>query len=162
MQIQFPKIIACAAMIVAAAPAAHAQLFVTGVYANLPDPNGVLPAFNIVPGAGIPSWSSGLAQSVLTHGQSYEYCVSLASGTAVGKASVAYKITRGTAVIQSETFVKPSQYSVGSGGVWYYCAGYHVLPNSPGAATLTGVATFTATGTTTPVVTKLSVPLLLE
>ena len=50
---------------------ARAQVFVTSVTAAIPDPNGKVPGFNLVPGAGIENWSNGVAQAVLMHGHSY-------------------------------------------------------------------------------------------
>ena len=146
----------------ALAAQAHAQLLVTSVTASFPDPNGKLPGFNLVPGAGIPSWSIGLAQGVLTSGQSYNYCVSLASGNDTGKATVSFKLARGSTVIQSHTIIKASQYSVGPYGVWYFCSGYMALPNSPGAATLSATAAFTAGSGKKAVTTRLAVPVVLE
>ena len=126
---------------------AHAQLYVAAIIASNPDPNGKVPAFNAVSGAGIATFSDGFAQTVLTHDQSYEYCVQLASSaTAQGAASVSYSIKRGKTVIQSDTIVKAKAYSVGPNGVWVYCSGYKTLPDSPGAATLTATSSYLATG----------------
>jgi len=139
-----------------------AQVYVTSIIAVFPDPEGKVPSFNSVPGAGIPTWSNGLAQAVLKHGVSYNYCLSIGSGKATGKASVAFKITRGAKVLQSGTILTSSQFSIAPNGVWYECAGFHKAPRSPGAASLTGIVTFTATGATKPFVSKLSTPILLE
>ena len=141
---------------------AHAQLLVTSVTASFPDPNGKLPGFNLVPGAGISNWSMGVAQGVLTHGQSYNYCVSLASGNNTGKATVSFKISRGSTIIQSATIIKAAQYPVGPFGTWYFCSGYKALPSNPGAATLTATAAFTAGGARKAVTTKLAVPVVLQ
>jgi hypothetical protein len=150
------------AVALAAAAPAEAQVYVTGITASFPDPNGKVPAFNAVPGAGIATWSYGLAQAVLSQGQAYEYCVSLGTATAGGKASVAYKITRGSTVIKAYTIIKSADFSVGSNGVYYLCSGYQTLPSSPGAAMLTGIVGYTATGSTKVVQSKLSVPILLQ
>lgn len=139
-----------------------AQVYVTSIIAVFPDPEGKVPAFNAVPGSGIPTWANGLAQAVLKHGVTYNYCLSIGSGNAAGKASVAFKITRGAKVLQSGTILTASQFTVGPNGVWYECAGFHKAPRSPGAASLTGIVTYTATGATKPFVSKLSVPILLE
>jgi hypothetical protein len=145
----------------AALPApAHAQLYATGISASFPDPNGKVPAFNAVPGAGIQTWSIGYAQAVLVHGHAYNYCVSLGSGTATGKANIAYKITRGKTVIQTHSILK--QLTIGSNGIWYECSGYTVVPNSPGPATLTGTTAYFATGSTKPVTSKVSSSVLIQ
>ena len=134
----------------------------TSITAAIPDPNGKVPAFNAVPGAGINNWSNGWAQAVLVAGQAYNYCISIGSGVAQGKATVSYKISRGAAQIQSGTIIKASQYKVGPNGIWYFCSGYTVLPSSPGTATLTGTVAYTANGSKKPVSSKLAVPILLQ
>jgi hypothetical protein len=141
---------------------ATAQVYVTSIIAVFPDPEGKVPSFNSVPGAGIPTWSNGLAQAVLKHGVSYNYCLSIATGKAEGKASVSFRIARGAKVLQSGVILTASQFSVGSNGVWYECAGFHKAPRSPGAASLIGIVTYTGTGATKPLVSKLSVPILLD
>ncbi len=148
--------------VLAMGAAAQAQVVVTSVTASFPDGGGKVPAFNVVPGAEIPTWSIGLAQGVLAHGQSYNYCVSLASANVKGKASVSFRISRGTTTIQSAVIIPASKFSVGPNGVWYYCSGYKALPNSPGAANLTGTVAFIATGATKPVVSHTTAAIVLQ
>ena len=156
-----PSIILAAFATMAALPAS-AQVFVTGITAAVPDPNGKVPAFNAVPGAGITTWSNGVAQAVLTAGQTYNYCVSAASATASGSASLSFKIERGTEVIQSGTIIKAKNFSIGSNGVWYFCSGYETLPDSPGAAKLTATMLYTPGGTTETQKVELSIPVQLQ
>ena len=139
-------LLAASAGIVMAAPRTYAQMYATSITATHPDANGKVPAFNVVSGAGIPTWSNGLAQAVLTHGQYYDYCVSLGSAAARGSAEVSFRVTRGKAVIQSAVIIKAKDFKVGPNGVWYYCSGYLQLPKSPGVATLTGIVSYKATG----------------
>jgi hypothetical protein len=162
MRIALSVKLAAFALVAASVMPAHAQVFVTSITAAIPDPNGKVPGFNLVPGAGIENWSNGVAQAVLTHGQSYNYCVSLASGTANGKASVTYKIARGKTVIQTGTIVTAKNLPIGPDGTWYLCSGYQVLPSSAGTATLTGTVAYTASGSNKPKLSKLSVPVLLQ
>jgi len=149
------------AALLASAPAS-AQMFVTSITAAIPDPAGKVPAFNVVPGAEIETWSNGLANAVLTHGQYYNYCISIASAIANGKADVTFKIARGATNIQSGTIIAANKFSVGANSIWYYCSGYTLLPKSPGAATLSGIVSYTAKDSSTPVVSKLEVPVLLK
>lgn len=139
---------------------AHGQVLVTGITASFPDPNGKVPTFNGVPGAGIANWDNSLAQGVLVQGDYYNFCVSLAAATASGTASVSYAVTRGKTKILSATIVK--SLTVGTDGVWYECSGYTKLPSSPGKATLAAIAEYTATGSTKPVKSKLNVPVILQ
>ena len=88
--------------------------------------------------------------------------MSLASGTANGKASVTYKIARGKTVIQSGTIITAKNLPIGPNGTWYLCSGYQVLPSSAGTATLTGTVGYIASGMTKPKLSKLSVPILLQ
>lgn len=155
---------ALAAAIPAAAQIDNARVaappvFVTGIMATIPDPNGKVPVLNAPAlGAGIQTWSDGWSLAVLTGGHVYEYCVSVASATASGTGSIAYKIVRGKTVIQSAT-VKTG-IPVVSNGVWYYCAAAQ-LPVSPGAASLVGTLTYTPTGGS-PEKTSLSIRVLLK
>ncbi len=145
----------------AAAPA-QAQVYVTSVTAALPDPAGKVPAFNAVPGSGIPNWANGLAHAVLTHGQAYNYCVSLASAAADGSATVLFKLSRGRTVIQTHRIVEARNFKIGPNGIWYLCSGYLVLPSNAGAAVLWGQVQYTPTGADKPIYSSLSVPVLLQ
>jgi hypothetical protein len=149
------------ALALAATPA-KAQLYVTGVIATTPDPNGKVPAFNAVSGAGIATLSTGFPQAVLTHGQSYDYCVNLASANTSGHGQVSFSLKRGATVIQSAVIVKRKDYSVGPNGVWFYCSGYLAVPDSPGAATLTGSVNYVATGSTKHVTSHVAVQVVIE
>ena len=158
---RFTTAAAAVSLALGAVPAT-AQVFVTSIIATNPDPNGKLPGGNLVADPNYPNWTNGYPQSVLVVGQSYEYCVSVASGRANGSASVAYAIVRGKTVIQQDTFIEPSQFPVGKGGVWYWCAGYHELPDSPGKATLEATVVYTPNGETTSQKSEISVPVLLQ
>jgi hypothetical protein len=153
---------AVAAMAALISPAAEAAspVFVTGIQATVPDPNGKVPAFNAVPGAGIETWSNGVAQAVLTGGQYYEYCISVASAKAKGTGSIVYQIVHGHTVVQSDTVI--DTFPIGSQGVWYFCAGYHQLPASPGPANLVATLTYTPKNGGSPQQASLSVPVLLQ
>jgi hypothetical protein len=142
----------------AARAAAAPSVFVTGIMATIPDPNKKVPTLDMYPGAGIPTWSDGRAQAVLIGGDTYEYCVSVASATASGTGSIAYKIVRGKTVIQTATVI--DSFPVSSDGIWYYCAG-NQLPVSPGTAKLVGTFTYTPTGGK-PETASLSIPVLLQ
>ena len=155
------SLIGLAGIVTALAPA-QSQVYATSIVATYPDPNAKVPAFNVVPGAGIATWSNGLAQAVLIHGKSYNYCVSVGSGVARGTADVAFRITRDGAVIQSATIIAAKDFKVGPNGVWYYCSGYKVLPKSPGAATLTGIVSYKASGSTAAANSTVNVSVLLR
>jgi hypothetical protein len=88
--------------------------------------------------------------------------VSLGSATVSGTAGVYFSIVRGSTVIQSKTIIKPKDFTVGSDGVWNFCAGFMTLPNSPGAATLKGEVAYYPTGSTVPTKSFISVPVLLQ
>jgi len=129
-----------------AAAGAHAQVYVTSVTAAIPDANGKVPGFDKVPGSAIENWANGVAQVVLTHGQSYNYCVSAGSAKANGTAGVTFTISRKNTVIQSGTIVPPGGEPVGPNDIFYVCSGYTVLPDSPGKAKLSGVVSYTPSG----------------
>jgi hypothetical protein len=140
--------------------AAAQKVFVTGILASFPDPNGKVPALDVVPGAGIDTWSDGLALGVLTANQYYEYCVSVASAKVKGTGSIVYAITRGHTVIQTDTVV--DTFKMGNQGVWYFCAGYHQLPSSPGPASMVATLTYTPKNGDPPEQESLSIPVLLQ
>jgi hypothetical protein len=128
-----------------AASAVHAQVYVTSVTAAIPDSAGKVPGFNKVPGSAIANWANGVAQVELTHGQSYNYCVSAGAAKANGTVGVTYSISRKSVIIQTGTIVAPGGEPVSAGSIFYVCSGYTVLPNNPGKATLSGVVTYTPT-----------------
>jgi hypothetical protein len=148
--------------IAASANLAQAQVYATSVTAAEPDGAGKVPAFNAVPGAAIPSWSNGLAQGVLTHGQLYNYCVSLASGAAKGTATVSFRIVRSGKVLQSKTIIAAKDFKVGANGIWYYCSGYLPLPTSPGVAQLVGEVTYKGTTAKAAVSSQVASSVLLR
>ena len=151
-----------AALALCASLSAQAQVVPTSVTAASPDPNGKVPGFNLVPGAGIANWANGLAQAVLVHGNYYNFCVSLASATANGQATVSYAVMRGKARLLSKVIIKGSQLPVGSDSVWYFCSGYTQIPNSPGNATLVGTVSYLATGSTKPAIAKTTTQVFLQ
>ena len=145
-----------------AATTAEAQVFVTSVTAAVPDPNGKVPGFNKVPGSGIENWANGVAQVVLTHGQSYNYCVSLGSARANGAAGVTYTISRRKTVIQTGVIIAPGALPIVPNQVSYVCSGYTVLPTSPGKATLTGALSYLPSGGTKALVSEVNTSVVLK
>jgi hypothetical protein len=149
------------ALVAASAPAS-AQVYVTSVTAAIPDPNNKVPGFNKVPGAGIENWANGVAQVVLVHGQSYNYCVSLGSAKANGTAGVTYTIARKKTIIQSGVIIAPGGLTITADQIMYVCSGYTVLPTSPGTATLTGTVSYTPNGKTKAAVSKVTTGVVLQ
>jgi uncharacterized protein GlcG (DUF336 family) len=147
---------------VSAAATAHAQVYVTSVTAAIPDANGKVPGFDKVPGSAIENWANGVAQVVLTHGQSYNYCVSAGSAKANGTASVSFTISRKNTVIQTGVIIPPGGEPVKANDIFYVCSGYTVLPDSPGKAKLAGVVTYTPTGGGKPTDSELDTDIVLK
>ncbi len=146
----------------AASAPAHAQVFVTSVTAAIPDSAGKVPGFNKVPGSAIENWANGVAQVVLVHGQSYNYCVSLGTSAAKGTAGVTFTIAHKSAVVQTGVIIPPGGLSLAADQIMYVCSGYTALPDSPGKATLTGTVSYTPTGKTKAVVSKLTTGVVLK
>ncbi len=115
------------------------------VIAGQPDPANVVPQFNIAPGSQVNNLSVAIPESVLTHGATYIYWVSFESVSFTGTCTVSYdisqKINGKTKILQSAKILKfqcgPGQYGAGIGGA--------AVPNSPGAATLTGTVAYGST-----------------
>ena len=115
------------------------------VIAGQPDPNSVVPQFNIAPGAGVANLSVAIPESILTHGANYLYWVSFESVSFTGTCTITYDISQKiggkVTIIQSGKILTfkcgPGQYGAGIVGA--------ALPNSPGVATLTGTVAYGAT-----------------
>jgi hypothetical protein len=135
--------------------------FVTFVTGGAPDPNGKVPAFNVVPGAGVPNFSIANPQGAFVHGGIYTYCIATHDLSFTGNSAFSYKITRkvGTTVTTLQSKVLIKNFAI-SPGIWAFCINGAALPNSPGLATLTGAVTYATTPKAT--VAKLSVPIILQ
>ena len=132
--------------------------YVTSITAGQPDPNGKVPAFDGVPGAGVDTFSVPATQAVLTHGLVYTFSISLQDSTYTGNVEVYFEITQKTGT-KTTVLVKQvinKKFASSPGNYWLWDINGPAIPNSPGPATLTGFAKF---GTTT---VKLSEALLLK
>ena len=130
---------------------------VSAVVAGAPDPNHKVPAFNAVPGAGVPNFAVANPQTVLVHGGVYTYCVVMQDVNFTGGATFSYKITQGTKTLEGATLIK--NFAVTPGGIWAFCINGKSLPDSPGAAVLNGTVSFASTPKYT---SKLNVPIVIQ
>jgi hypothetical protein len=132
--------------------------YVTSMTAGQPDPNGKVPAYNAVPGAGVDNFSVAATQAVLTHGLVYTFSISLQDSTYTGNVEVYCEITQkiGTKTTVLVKQIINKQFASSPGNYWLWSINGPAIPNSPGAATLTGFAKF---GKAT---VKLSEPILLR
>ncbi len=120
-------------------PAATPGIFPAFVTAGLIDPNGKVPALNVVQGAGVPNLSEAMPMTVLIHGTSYFYIVALQDLNFTGTAVASFKLTQvqsGKTVTLDSGTIK--SFSTAPGNVWAWAAVGKVIPNSPGIAMLTG------------------------
>jgi len=104
------------------------------------DPNGKVPVLNGVPGSGIPNMDLAIPLSILTHGNSYCFTVSLQDYNVTGNYEVDYyikQVVEGvTKTIVHQTIVTNKSTEPGDTWVWdIYSA---AIPDSPGIATLYG------------------------
>jgi hypothetical protein len=148
--------------LIAAAPAFSAPPppngFVTSVTAGDVDPNGKIPQFNGVPGAGVDNYDVALPMAVLLQGGVYIYCVSMQDLDFTGKARFSYTIKQDDVVIVKSKTIKAG-VSLLPGVIEAWCIPGAALPSSPGEATLTGTVTFDTVPAT---VARLSLPIVIQ
>ncbi len=148
----------CLAALAAPARAAAPPGYVTAIVAGQPDPNGKVPSYDSVPGAGVDSMAVAATQAVLTHGLVYCISIALQDATYTGDVAVEYTITQKVGS-KTTTLVKQvinKKFSSSPGNYWLWAIYSPAIPNKPGAASLNGYAKF---GSTT---VKLSAPILIQ
>lgn len=104
------------------------------------DPNDKVPVLNGVPGSGVTNMDVSIPLSILTHGNSYCFTVSLQDYNVTGDYEVDYYIRQEVGGVTS-TIVRQT-IATGKttvpGDVWVWDIYSKAIPNSPGIATLYG------------------------
>ncbi len=145
-------IITVAAAIMAMTSAAFASdagngdqgVVVTSFTAGLTDPNGVVPAFDGVPGAGVHNWDIATPKALLQSGTSYTYQMTFQSINYAGTCKATYKLTQkqGGKNVVLDSGVIAKTFDCSSPTNWVYAViSSKPIPSSPGPATLTGTLT---------------------
>jgi hypothetical protein len=75
-------------------PADSNAVVITSFTAGFSDPNGVLPNFDEVPGAGVDNWDIALPVAVLHIGDNYTYQMTFHSVSFTGTCKATYKLTQ--------------------------------------------------------------------
>jgi hypothetical protein len=131
-------------------------MVVTMVTAGEVDPNGVLPAFNGVPGAGVNNWDIAFPTGVLKVGKSYDIEALINDNNYSGSCKGNLELTQDQAGKRGVL----AKFSVVNGtcspGIIYGHDEAITIPNSPGPATLSGTIKY---GTNKHV---LSVPMVIQ
>jgi hypothetical protein len=112
-------------------------MVVTMVTAGEVDPNGVIPTFDGVPGAGVINWDIAYPATVLYVGMNYELEALVNDNTYSGPCKGYIELTQeqsGKKVVLTK-FVFYSRDDCGS-GIGYGGTSEVTIPNSPGPATL--------------------------
>jgi len=113
------------------------------ISAGAPDPNGKVPLFNGVAGAGVTNWDVSVPLTILTHGSSYVYNMTLQDVNFNGTCQASFTLTQvqfnKTVTLDS---AKDNAFACNPGGVWAWVFGGKAIPNFPGPATLTGTVTY--------------------
>jgi hypothetical protein len=108
------------------------------ITAGPPDPAGIVPAYNSVPGSWVDNIDIAVPFTLLDHGKRYVYLVAFQSLTYTGDYTVRYKLKQvidgKTEVLDSGTIV--SDKSARPHGVYAPSALSAPVPDSPGLATL--------------------------
>ena len=114
---------------------------VTSFTAGLADPNHKVPAIDGVPGEGVHSWDIPVPLPVLKVGAFYNYQMSFYSISYTGNCKATYRLTQvkaGKTVTLDLGTIAPT-INCTFPSVWLYSVNSSKrIPNSPGAATLTG------------------------
>jgi len=126
---------------------ATTPIWIQFVTATQVDPNGVVPAFNKVAGAGVTNLDLGQPASILNHGTAYVYVLSLQDLNFTGTCQASFKLTQkqGTTVVTLDSGTNATfscAPSGANGGEWAWATNGKAIPNSPGLATLTGTVKY--------------------
>src|SRR5215467_11414156 len=121
------------------APPEDGTIVITSVTAGETDPNGKVPTLNGVKGAGTNNWDIAIPTGVLVNGRPYTYTLTFQDVGYSGHCSASYKLTQGTGT-KKVTLDQGSIFSTtcAAGDLYLTSAPGRVMPDSPGAATLTG------------------------
>ena len=116
----------------------------TSFSAGLSDPNGIVPTFDGVPGAGVHNWDIPTPKALLVHGTLYTYQMTFQSLNYSGICKGSYKLTQKqgskNVVLDSGTIIKA--FDCTSPTNWAFAVpSQNPIPNAPGPATLTGTLT---------------------
>ena len=130
-----------------ARPAAAQQVgYVNLVTAGFVDPNGVLPALNGVPNAGVNNLAVANPKALLNIGQAYTYTVGSQDLSYTGFCITSYSLTQvqggKTVTLQGG---KIQRYKCAPGNIFFWAVNAAPIPNAPGAAKLTGTVKFGTT-----------------
>ena len=110
-----------------------------------PTPSGIIPNANKVPNTQDNNLDVASPQAVLTHGLTYAYTVSSQNYDFKGTCTTSFALTqvvKGSQVtLDSGTL---ATFSCAPGNIFFYYGNGQPVPNSPGAATLTGTVAFGA------------------
>lgn len=121
-------------------PVQSNAVVITSFTAGFADPNGVIPNFDLVPGAGVDNWDVSLPVAVLHIGNVYNYSMTFHSVNFAGLCQASYKLTQGSTVLDSAKIVK--KFDCTSPSIWAYDVNGKTIPNSPGPAVLEGTLQF--------------------
>jgi|SRR5579871_839303 len=117
---------------------------VTMVTAGQADPNGIIPAFNGVPGAGVYNWDIALPVTVLNVGQNYVFEAMVSDNSYSGPCKGYVELTQqqsGKKVVLAR-FVFWSKEDCSAGDGYGGSSNPVTIPDSPGAVMLSGVMTY--------------------
>jgi hypothetical protein len=113
------------------------------------DPNGKVPAANVVPGSGVNNLDISFPLMLLTHGNSYVFTVALQDIDFTGTCQASYTLTQiqfnKTVTLDS---AKDGTFSCNPGTIWFWTFTGNPIPDFPGPATLTGTVTYGTTKAT--------------
>jgi hypothetical protein len=114
------------------------------------DPNGKVPTYNGVPGAGVTNLDIAFPLTGITHGNAYVYTLAMQVINFTGSCTASFALTQeqlGKTVTLDSGSTK--SFSCAPSDIYYWVFNGKTLPNSPGPATLTGTVTYGSSKATT-------------
>lgn len=115
------------------------------ITAGSPDPAGIVPTINKVPGSGTTNLDVAFPVTLLQAGQTYVYSIVLQDNNFKGSSTVSFQLTQvqnGTTVTLDSGTI--TTFKTAPGDIWLWVATGAPIPASPGVATLTGLITYGA------------------
>jgi hypothetical protein len=133
------------------------SVIATSISIGAIDPNGKVPAVDVVPGAGISTISTAIPLTLLDHGTQYAITLATQNTNYKGTCTDAYQITQvkggKTVVLQSHTI---NTFACGKDATFIFSWYTSTFAKAYGWATLTGTVSFDGQ------VSSISVPVKIE
>jgi hypothetical protein len=117
---------------ISASAAANSEIVITSLTAGAVDPNGVIPAQNGVPGAGVDNWDIATPTAVLQNGQQFVFSASFDDISYTGTCSEEFEVSQVQKGNRVQLFGTARLGLNCAPGVGLWSTSPFVIPDSPG------------------------------